>query len=123
MTTERLATAALLALFALSGCAKSTAPEPNKNTNWLERCETDDECGEALACRCGICTVTCERDATCEVDDRRALCWHEGSDELAEQCNAPVSMTAICIPPQLVPDEDEELLEEDAKVVIDGLQG
>jgi hypothetical protein len=92
---------ALLA-FSFAACAKSTQPLPNKNTNWLEHCESDDECGEALECRCGICTVTCERDATCEVDDRLALCWHERSDELRDQCDAPSSMAAICVPPERV---------------------
>jgi hypothetical protein len=112
MTTERLATAALLALFALSGCAKSTQPLPNKNTNWLEHCESDDECGEALECRCGVCTVTCERDATCDMDDHRALCWHESSDELADQCDAPLSTDAICVPPELVVADDDPIDEE-----------
>lgn len=35
------------------------------NTNFLDACNTDAECGGEDACRCGICTVSCEEDRDC----------------------------------------------------------
>jgi hypothetical protein len=103
--------AGLLA-FSLAACAKSTQPLPNKNTNWLEHCESDDDCGSALECRCGTCTVVCESDSTCEIDDTRALCWHEQSTELLGQCDEAPSLDSICVPREMVGAEDVPFEEE-----------
>ena len=104
MAPERLATAAIIALLALGGCAKSQQPLPNKNTNWLDQCERDADCGDALECRCGLCTVICDDDATCELDGRSGVCWQEDSEELDGWCDEPLVARAICVPPALVTD-------------------
>lgn len=97
MTTERLVTATLMALLALGGCAKSQEPLPNKNTNWLDRCQSDADCGDLLECRCGMCTVACEDDATCELEVPSGVCLPEQSEQLIGWCE-PGSSSAICAP-------------------------
>jgi hypothetical protein len=106
MNAYQAISAALLTVL-LGACAKSEQPVPNKNTNWLERCASDDDCGAALECRCGTCTVTCENDSTCEIGDTRAVCWHEQSEELSGECDGPVGLDTICVPADMVGAEEE----------------
>jgi hypothetical protein len=67
---------ALLAGAALGGgCggqAGTTATDTN--TNWLRDCDTDSDCGSALSCLCGICTVTCDSTRVCKSVGGRGVC-------------------------------------------------
>lgn len=58
----------------LAACAKSEVPAPNKNTNWLQECESDADCGGELSCLRGVCTVACEDDDVCEAAGGGAQC-------------------------------------------------
>ena len=71
MRTNYLTTVVLLLIGA---CAKTEPPLENKNTNWLRECESDSDCGNALACLRGICTVECDDDEACEVPGGGAQC-------------------------------------------------
>lgn len=43
-----------------------SGPQAGTQTNWLRSCEADAECGGALRCLCGTCTLPCEDDgASC----------------------------------------------------------
>lgn len=76
----------------VSGCGAKTAEERSEsNTNWLQRCDEDAECGEALACRCGVCTKNCERDS-CPA----ALTCLAACGESALACQAACQSDADC---------------------------
>lgn len=48
----------------LAGCSPDEGPQTGSQTNWLRACSTSTECGSE-ACHCGLCTRSCEVDATC----------------------------------------------------------
>jgi hypothetical protein len=44
-----------------------TGPQASgSKTNWFVECDRDADCGTALSCACGICTVSCGGDAECD---------------------------------------------------------
>jgi polyhydroxybutyrate depolymerase len=55
-----------------TGCARSNAPTPNKNTNWLQECTSDRACGAGLSCLCGICTRSCATMQDCAISGDQA---------------------------------------------------
>lgn len=65
---RRLVWIAVMAL----GCTASTRPEPGSQTHFLDTC--DGNCPSGLACVCGVCTLPCDEDATCEVQSEAATC-------------------------------------------------
>jgi hypothetical protein len=76
----------IAALVLAGACAKTEQPAPNKNTNWLRECTSDEQCGGELSCLSGICTVECEDDGACTSAGGGAHCEAEVcvSDELRE---------------------------------------
>jgi hypothetical protein len=57
----------LIGTLALSACASSQEPEGLMgNTNWLSKCNTDDDCSDNLSCVCGTCTRECEVASDCD---------------------------------------------------------
>lgn len=68
------------------------------NTNFLESCDTDAQCGTSLACRCGICTTTCWSHSECELGDESGVC------STTESCEA----VALCFPSELLAIENQE---------------
>jgi hypothetical protein len=92
--------AVLAVLVLASACAEHDLPTPNKNTNWLGRCATDSDCGEVLACICGLCTVQCEGSHECEGRDSDAtagVCLAAWSEQHADQCSAEPGASNICV--------------------------
>jgi hypothetical protein len=84
-----VAFAALLVGAALGGgCggqAGTTATDTN--TNWLRACDKDADCGSALSCLCGVCTVTCESTSECRSVGGRGVCNTSSScDEAPAVC-------------------------------------
>ena len=64
---------AAFAALALAGgvesCGKAADPDEDlqidSNTNWLMRCETDDQCSGSLQCFCGQCSQPCSQTDEC----------------------------------------------------------
>jgi hypothetical protein len=51
-------------LLAVASC--SDRPEASgTNTNWLQRCDSSDECTAPATCRCGLCTRECDDESDC----------------------------------------------------------
>lgn len=48
-------------------------PQTDSKSNWLEVCSTTADCDDDLACLCGVCSITCVRDAECG-EGRPASC-------------------------------------------------
>ena len=72
-------------------CTEQHGPEVGTNTNWLQRCETPSECGDALDCVCGVCTRSCSQSATCSDIGEDAVC-----ETLATQsCAGAPSMACV----------------------------
>lgn len=90
----------LVVLVLVSACAEHDLPTPNKNTNWLGQCATDSDCGEELACICGLCTVPCESSSECEgrFDDApAAVCLSAQNEQHVDQCSAEPGAGNICV--------------------------
>lgn len=60
--------------------------DTSTNFIYLKACDTTAECGERLACRCGICTITCKSDSECNLGDVPAMCDTTGSCEATPLC-------------------------------------
>lgn len=89
---------ALLVALVLYACGEPSAPSPyvGSNTNWLRRCVSDSECGDALRCQCGLCTRSCESDEACSAMSD-ALCARR-DEAAASSCEGDVSSAGVCLP-------------------------
>jgi len=99
MTSRILTRLLLFALGASAFACDPPAPVPqgDSHTNWLRTCETDRECGGALSCVCGVCTLTCSTDADCaEVDG--AACLPPGQNNSATSCPRQSLPAGMCLP-------------------------
>ena len=72
----RVGVAASLVGMALgAGCGgKAGTTATDTNTNWLQDCDRDADCGSALSCLCGICTVTCGSTRECKAVGGHGVC-------------------------------------------------
>ena len=62
---KTLNTFGLSLLLLAAACAKTTAPDPGTNTNWLKACVDEADCDAEDACVCGVCTKPCSEDDQC----------------------------------------------------------
>lgn len=93
----------VLVAITAGSCAASEPPSSLMgNTNWLTSCEEDDDCGDDLACSCGVCTRECTTTDDCS-GLGRAVC-DEDSESFASACGGPAAMS-VCLPE--CSDEDE----------------
>lgn len=69
---------ALLAVGLLSvpSCVEASngGPSVSSETHFLQRCDSESACGEALSCLCGACTRTCEETSACARLTSAAVC-------------------------------------------------
>lgn len=79
MKSQRL----IAALVGLVGCllliscgGRTEGHATDTKTNWLARCADTSDCDDGLACLCGVCTVGCDDDGTCEPFTEKAGCYH-----------------------------------------------
>lgn len=64
---RKIAVIGLISTGAATSCGRSqnsAAEVTDTNTNWLESCDVDVQCG-GLTCICGQCSRECERDEDC----------------------------------------------------------
>src|SRR5690349_6473377 len=47
-----------------AGCGRVSSSS-GSNTNWLERCDSDADCGSGSQCWCNACTAICASDGDC----------------------------------------------------------
>ncbi len=76
----------------------STGPKiADSQTNWLKSCQISADCG-VLSCVCGVCTQTCETDASC-TQTKGASCIKASDPGVVTQCGAtPPEAAGICMP-------------------------
>ena len=59
-------TLAMLIVGVVLGCGPSpSTPQTGSQTNWLQACRSDDQCGGDFECVCGVCTRLCEGEGSC----------------------------------------------------------
>lgn len=74
---------------AVAGCGKvADEGELGGETHWLRTCSETSECGGALECLCGVCTATCNDDASCGAIVSDARCVARSEAPFAEGCGA-----------------------------------
>jgi hypothetical protein len=47
-----------------TACGPDNGPQTGSQTSWVRACQIDAECGD-LRCLCGLCTRSCDAEATC----------------------------------------------------------
>src|SRR5688572_22249313 len=55
---------------AAGSCGKASDSTPfqlDSNTNWLKRCDADDQCDGSLRCYCGQCSLPCAGGDECSL--------------------------------------------------------
>lgn len=82
MNALRIVIATMCAVAISAACA-TTSSSSGSNSNWLEVCSKDSDCGSGLECQCGVCTKTCTAasdcsalatGATCDPGDTTSIC-------------------------------------------------
>lgn len=76
LRVKKVLSVSLAALW-VSGCVSSAEDPTDTNTNWFESCEEDSDCGGALSCVCGQCTVQCVESSDCSEAEGEAECVSE----------------------------------------------
>jgi len=81
----------------LVACDPASSPQgTDSQTNWLQSCEIDAQCG-SLECVCGVCTRRCAEDATC-ADLQGAACIATAEAGAIAQCGGSAPSTGLCLP-------------------------
>lgn len=75
------------------GCDGKTIGTSGGETNWLEGCDADDDCGSAGKCLCGVCSAECTDDASCS----GAHCATSGSNAFAAACSTSLAAPGLCL--------------------------
>lgn len=78
-----------------AACGESTVTTSSE-TNWFQACVSSDDCLDEGSCRCGVCTTTCEDDATCQPEN--GVCALADSPGFAAQCGSEAPGEGICLP-------------------------
>lgn len=80
------------------GGNEGNVKELGSQTNFLERCKTDDACDNGLLCVCGVCTERCHTDEDCRSDDLKGTCIIASEDQSAGSCVANARVESACMP-------------------------
>jgi len=92
--TWRNGVALMLAVGVLScGGRVSTSTRQESNTNWLQPCDRDAQCGEELACACGTCTRSCEPG---QCPDGLECVVVDGCSDVEPSCQRRCSSASDC---------------------------
>jgi alpha-tubulin suppressor-like RCC1 family protein len=68
----------------------------DKNTNWLNRCHADLDCGGHLRCLHGMCSSLCKNDSECSVHGAAARCTtSRGGGACADPSEGPVQVCSV----------------------------
>lgn len=63
-----------ISLVLAGSCSTPEARDPDSETNWLEVCEVDANCTGDAHCLCGLCTIACEGNETCQAGPPGSTC-------------------------------------------------
>jgi hypothetical protein len=101
---RRVVLSMMCALGLCISCAKRDTPTAGES-NWIKSCETDKQCDDALVCKCGMCSVTCELNSECSNIEESAVCTSISSTAVASSCETKEREDEICVLPC---DEDND---------------
>ena len=99
-----------LLLAMIAGCAMLTAACTSGNntdsqTHWLTSCSADSECGQGLACLCGVCSTECEETAACSSTPGASVCVKRTQGPSEQLCEVQIDVSGICLP-ECIADDD-----------------
>jgi hypothetical protein len=92
-----LLAAALLAPGAFGACGGSSKLSSGSETNWLERCDNDSDCG-SLSCLCSVCTLPCHADGDCGAGPTGSTCALQNSVGYEAVCGSGSVTDGLCLP-------------------------
>lgn len=76
----------------LGGCYGSSGNTKEGQSHWLTRCASSNDCGDDLACACGVCTIACDGDTSC---GETGTCVSVGDEPSC--ADAPREMSDVCL--------------------------
>lgn len=85
------------AMVASGACGGSSKLGSGSETNWLQRCESDSDCG-TLSCLCSVCTVPCHVDGDCGPAPTGSTCALQNSAGYEAVCGGSPASDGLCLP-------------------------
>jgi hypothetical protein len=91
--TRRVASRVALLVSALSCGARVEGQPQESNTNWLKSCDANEQCGDGMACECGVCTRGCS-ELACPA--RLSCVEHDVCPGTVASCQATCASDSDC---------------------------
>lgn len=88
--------ALVVALIVAGACQDQSRAGAGTETNWLETCERDAQCGVGT-CVCGVCSLACTTNADCSPEGALAVCATADSSAAKAVCGDSPTV-AMCLP-------------------------
>jgi hypothetical protein len=87
------------ALVLVAACGSpERGPTVGSNSNWLQACDCDDDCGGSTVCRCGLCTADCSSDDDCDsYENTRCAAVADPATWATCQTSQPALGAGICL--------------------------
>ena len=86
------------AVLLLSGCLDGNdGSQAGGDSHFLQGCQSDMDCVEALSCICGTCTHGCADDASCQLVDPAMHCAASDDDGMEAMCGALDTPVTLCV--------------------------
>jgi glucuronoarabinoxylan endo-1,4-beta-xylanase len=83
---------------ALAGCSPFDGPQTGSQTNWLQSCQIDGQCGAGLQCLCGACTQACRGEESCADLPGTSCVPAEDIGAIAQCAGNEPSRSGLCLP-------------------------
>jgi hypothetical protein len=96
------------------GCSSTRSITQDGETNWLRKCQGEDECGGDLSCVCGLCTKPCVLDDACDDLAAGSQCVSVESFAEVADCQESVQMKGAVCDLLCTDDDDCRALDSDA---------
>lgn len=80
-----------------ASCEPDGEPRAGSQTNWLRACDRDAQCGNEMMCDCGVCTRSCDAQASCD-DLSGATCIPSSDTGAIGICGGRAPANGLCLP-------------------------
>lgn len=77
-------------------CSNTHSPQASGETHFLTACAKNNECGDELACICGVCSTPCDDVSACSASQATA-CARKDDPAFKQQCPGPQTIPGVCL--------------------------